>query len=134
AVSLPFTIGVEIRRDAIDAGARIVMRTDDFSGLRLFTSGGAARGISVGLSRIVWYLLLTSSFLASMGKVPADRKLVTMVFYDVRDVSFDETGLSENMRATLETLKKEQGDSRPLASLSEMRLWMHHPGVHITLL
>lgn len=133
AVALPFTIGVLLSRDELTKSPQIVMRTSDIAGLRLRESGGVgeARGISIGMSRLVWYLLLTSSYLSSLERIPTNRRRVVMVFYDLRDVSFDETGLSEKMRETIEELRGVEESQRPLNRLSDILNWMSEKGFQI---
>ena len=135
AVALPFMVGVEIERGAMNQGPRLVFRQGDFNNLELLpdTPAGEGYALSVGMSRLVWYLLLMSAYLDSLGKIPEERKEISLVFYDIRDISFDESGMSEKMRATLEALKKEERSAGSLARLSDILLWMASKGFRIKL-
>jgi hypothetical protein len=133
AVGLPFMIGIEVNREAIDDEPHLLVREGDFSGLTMLADvpTGQAFAIAIGMSRLVWYLLLMSAYLASLGQIPPERKFVDMVFYDVRNISFDETGMSGKMRATLEAIKKEEKSLGSLARLSDILIWMASKGFQI---
>lgn len=129
AVALPFTVGLSVDRASAHA-PRMLFRSGDFEGHLLDAEPDphGAGPLSVGLSRLLWYQLLASSYLASVDRLSTSERKVKMVFYDLRDVALDDSAFSEKMRASLETMKAAQGRGRPITTLAEMMRWMTTQG------
>ncbi len=54
-----------------------------------------------------------------------------MVFYDIRDIGFEDAGISERMRDTIEAARRDDGEGRPLQLLSDMLAWLARKGFHV---
>src|SRR5436190_22254642 len=87
--------------------------------------------MTVGFPRLIWFTLLTSAYLASLNRLAQARKEIVMIFYDVREVFFDDVGISERMRDTIESVRRDEGDVHRLVSLTDMLLWLAKKGFRI---
>lgn len=136
SISLPFTIGFELDRGKVLPHARLIIRDDDVHDLRVFREGpeGSAHGIeSLGFKRIMWYNLMSSAYLDVLGLVEEKRKEITLVFYDCRDVTFDDVGISPRMMEAIEHHRKKAGMQGEMRSLSDILIWLANRGFRITI-
>lgn len=121
SVSLPFQVGYNIEKLSDDDIVKLLVRNDDVYNLRLRDSeSNTSHGIeSLGFKRILWFNLLTNTYLDSMNMYPSDKKQIHLVFYDCRDITFDDIGLSERMVEALDYNRKKIG-FKEISSLSDM--------------
>jgi superfamily II DNA/RNA helicase len=133
-VRLPFTIGASRPRSGGD-GAGLLLRAGDIAGYDLLPdrAQGEAWGVSVGMPQLSGYLLLMSAYLGSLGRIPEDRREVTMVFYDIRDVDLDEAAFSQTMLDALESKRGEDNADREIRKLSDVLGWMAATGFDLTI-
>jgi len=116
--------------------ARLIIRDDDIHDFRVFREGpeGSAHGIeSLGFKRIIWYNLMSSAYLDVLGLVEEKRKEITLVFYDCRDVTFDDVGISPRMMEAIEHHRKKAGMQGEMRSLSDILIWLANRGFRITI-
>ncbi|MGD0330943.1 MAG: DEAD/DEAH box helicase [Nitrososphaeria archaeon] len=135
SISLPFTIGFELERDQVPPHARLLIRDDDIQGFRAFEeSQKSAHGIeSSGFKRIMWYNLMTSAYLDILGLLGKERKEIALVFYDCRDVSFDDVGISPRMIQVIEYHCKKVGMRGEINRLSDILVWLARQGFRLSL-
>ncbi len=127
SVSLPYTIGIDIGRESSDS-ARLLIRTSDMVGHSLFMPGTqnlATHGIeSLGFKRLFWHDLVLTAFLDQMGMIPPERRRIVAVYFDCRDISFDDIGVSPRMLdAIMEASRKDNVLEVP-ERLSDMLMWL----------
>ena len=134
SVSLPFMIGIELPRGNLSGSARLVIRDNDLVGMRLEEepSGGTGRAISIGFGRLVWYDLLMTAYLDSVGVIDEDDKDVILVFYDITDIPLDFVGISERMWEAIEIHRRQSGHSGHIERLSDLLGWLSYRGFRIT--
>jgi hypothetical protein len=133
SVSLPYTIGLELDRMSASAKPKLVIRDNDVLGLRLvqLPPDGQNQGISVGFGRLVWYNLLMTAYLESVGAIPADKKEVILVYYDIRDVTFQDIGATERMWEAIDHHRRASGSSTRIEKLSDLLSWLANRGFKI---
>jgi hypothetical protein len=136
AISLPYTIGFEIDREATSSKPKLVIRDNDIQNFRMFEKGAgrSAHGIeSLGFKRIMWYNLLTTAYLDVLGYLEESRKEILLVFYDCRDVYFEDAGISHRMIEAIDYQRKQEGIRAEINSLSDILLWLAKRGFKIRL-
>ena len=135
SVSLPFTIGFIIDRHGEIDKPRLVIRDDDIIGMRLKETipDGTGKAFAIGFGRLVWYNLLMTAYLDSIGKIEEDSKEITMVFYDISDINFDDIGISEKMIESLDYYRRSGGYKGRIESLSDIIGWLAERDFKITI-
>lgn len=134
SISLPFTIGFELDRAKINPHADLIIRDDDVHNLRMFEDvpQRSSHGIeSLGFKRIMWYNLVTCAYLDILGLIDDSRKEITLVFYDCRDVTFDDIGISPRMMEAVEYHRKEAGMEGEMTHLSDILIWLAKRGFKV---
>ena len=135
SVSLPFTIGMEINRASPSEPTHLLIRDNDIIGMG--TTGqarkGIARAVPIGFGRLVWYNLLMTAYLDSIGQIKPQDKRILMVFYDMRDIPLNDVGMSERMWESLEHHRKASDFSRRLERLSDLLGWLATRDFKITI-
>lgn len=127
SISLPFTIGFELDRETSSPHANLIIRDSDMSNLCLFdeASKGSAHGIeSLGFKRVMWFNLISAAYLDVLGLLEEKRKEIIFVFYDCRDVTFDDVGISNRMTEVIEYHSKKSDKMGELRWLSEILIWL----------
>jgi hypothetical protein len=135
SVSLPYTIGLETKRG--EGGAPVlIVRTSDIDGMSLFEtpSSNVMHGIeSLGFKRLFWHDLIMTAYLDLLGLIPRARKVLQAVFFDCRDLSFEDVGVSNRMLdAIMEQAKENQLLETP-ERLSDMLGWLAKRGFNVSL-
>lgn len=136
SISAPFTIGFEIERCKDAPHASLIVRDGDVHGLRIFEEkfDGCAHGIeSLGFKRIMWYNLMMSAYVDILGLLEGSRKEITLVFYDCRDVNFDDIGISNRMMEAIEYHRRKAGLPGEIRNLSDIILWLEKEGFRISI-
>jgi superfamily II DNA or RNA helicase len=135
SISLPFTIGLELERGKTLPHAQLIIRDDDVQGFRAFgESKGSAHGLeSLGFKRIMWYNLTTAAYLDLLGLLKKERKEIAFVFYDCRDVTFDDVGTSPRMIQAIEYHCKKAGVKGEISKLSDILAWLARQGFNVSL-
>lgn len=136
SASLPWTIGLDIQRNQDPAVARVVMRVSDIMGMRLAATraSGITTGIeSVGFKRLLWFDLLLTAYLDALGALASEQKSIHLVYYDCRDLRFDDTGLSPRMLESVLVEARATGVSGDIESLSDMLTWLSRRGFKVHL-
>ena len=134
--SLPFTIGFEVDRDIKTEHANILVRDSDIAGLLVFEKkfDGCSHGLEpYGSIRIMWYNLIMSAYLDMLNVLKNEQKEILLVFYDIRDVSFDDVGMSTRMLDALEYYHRKSGLPGTLRTLSDILTWLAQRGFAISL-
>lgn len=135
-ISLPFTIGFELDRSKILPHAHLIIRDGDIENLRMFGEkfDGCAHGLeSLGFKRIMWYNLMMASYLDILGLLEDARKDVVLVFYDCRDVGFDDIGISNRMMEVIDYHRKRAGLTGEMRSLSDILTWLAMEGFRVSI-
>lgn len=136
SISLPWTIGFEIDRHSEQPLPRMVIRTSDVTNLDLTEkkAPGIATAIeSVGFKRLLWFDLITTAYLDVLGLLEEERKELKLVYYDCRDVVFDDVGFSPRMIEAILSEMRESGLSQGLSSLSDILSWLLARGFKVSL-
>jgi len=98
--SLPYTVGIEVPRDTVEE-PRLIIRTSDIENFSLFETlkaKGPRMGIgSIGFRRLLMHDLVLTAFLDLLGLLPRERRKIQAVFYDCRDIPFEDVGVSSRM-------------------------------------
>lgn len=132
SISLPWTLGFEIKREAALPQLRLLARTSDIRNLAAGAAGPGGHGFnSLGLKRLVWFNLLGSCYLDILGKLPAPRKWIDLVYYDMTDLSFDDVGLSPRMLASVSAVAAADHAPVDLQRLSDILEWLLRRGFRI---
>ena len=135
STSLPYTIGIEVTRASGEP--RLILRASDIEGLSLFEKAAAAptHGIeSLGFRRLLWHDLVLTAYLYLLGLLPQERRSIKAVFYDCRDVNFEDVGVSPRMLdAIVEHARSRSEILEVPENLSDMLLWMAKRGFTISL-
>ena len=131
---LPWTIGLDLGRGNFEEGAKIILRESDLVGLRHSrTSGSVVMGTpSTGVKRLLWFDLLMTAYLDLLGKIPEDRKNITLVYYDARDIEFDDIGIAPQLLESLREAAREDGIPS-MGSLSNIIIWLARRGFNLRL-
>ncbi len=135
SVQLPWTIGFDVSRGDATPNARLLLRVSDVLDLRLgeTEASGVAAGVeSVGFKRLLWFDLVLTAYLDVLGLLDEARKDVMLVYYDLRDVSFDDVGLSARMVDAVLTEARKSGMVHGLKSLSDMLIWLLLRGFRVS--
>lgn len=138
SVSLPYTVGVEVN-PAKSGLPNLVVRTSDIEGLSLFERVGQqpAHGIGpLGFRRLLWHDLILTAYLDLLGLVPKERKIVEAVFFDARDIEFQDVGVSPRMLDAIVEYARIRGakaSSQPPERLSDMFAWLIRSGFEVSL-
>jgi hypothetical protein len=138
SVSLPYTVGVEIDRGS-GAPPALIVRTSDIEGMSLYerVSGQPAHGIGpLGFRRLLWHDLVLAAYLDLLGLIPAERKKVEAVFYDARDIEFQDVGVSPRMLDAIVEYARISGaraSSQVPERLSDMLGWLARSGFEVSL-
>jgi superfamily II DNA or RNA helicase len=135
SISLPFTIGLELERGKTRPHAQLIVRDDDIQGFRAFGEfKGSAHGLeSLGFKRIMWYNLTTAAYLDILGLLEPNRKQIAFVFYDCRDVTFDDVGTSPRMIQAIEYRCKKVGMKGEISKLSDILTWLAKQGFTVSI-
>ncbi len=135
SVALPYTIGLETKRGERGTPVLIV-RTSDIDGMSLFElpSSNVTHGIeSLGFKRLFWHDLVMTAYLDLLGLLPSSRRWVQAVFFDCRDLSFEDVGVSNRMLdAIMEQAKDDQLLETP-ERLSDMLGWLAKRGFTVSM-
>ncbi len=133
--TMPWTIGLHIDRSDPDSGAKLVIRESDVSGRRLIDAPDQSIIMgtqSVGIKRRLWFDLMMTAYLDAAGELEDTERRIDLVFFDIRDIEFDDTGLTPRMLDSIVSLGKPYGFSR-FDHLSDVLSWMAHRGFEIRL-
>lgn len=133
SAQLPWTIGVEIDRNAAEVRPHLILRLSDVLDVALVSphAEGLTTGIGAGgFKRLLWFDLLLTAYLDILGLLPVTAKRITLVYYDCRDVHFDDVGISSRM---LDAIQAEAGAGAgsELDSLSDIIAWLARRGFNI---
>lgn len=138
SVSLPYTVGVEVPLKS-DTKPELVVRTSDIEGLSLFERVGqeTSHGIGpLGFRRLLWHDLVLTAYLDLLGLVPKERKKIEAVFYDARDIEFQDVGVSPRMLDAIVEYARISGvraSSQSPERLSDMLTWLSRSGFEVSL-
>ena len=122
-------MGFHMQRES-PFSTRLIVRSTDLSGLRIGDDSGPALGIEGhGFERLLWFNLLMTSHLDSVGALPEEKKEIQLLYYDARDLQLKDIGLSPRM---LDSMSAVSG-GEPLEKLSDVLRWMLRRGFKITL-
>jgi len=133
SLMLPWTIGVDLNRSNLDEGIRLVIRQSDLVGLRQSEPNeGIAMGMpSAAFKRLLWFDLLMTAYLDMRGAFPDEsRKKIKLVYYDARDINFDDVGLAPQLLEALRAQAKTD-NAGPLETFSDMLIWLARRGFDI---
>jgi len=132
---LPWTIGLDIQRSNLDAGIGMLIRESDILKHRSveMNAGQDPIGVpSVGVKRLIWFDLILTAYLDAAGRLDSIPRSIDLVYYDVRDIEFEDIGLSPRMLDSIQHLGKKDGFSR-FERLSDILAWMVHRGFMVRL-
>jgi hypothetical protein len=130
---LRWTIGFHIERGQPEEGASIVIRESDISGHRLIDAPGQSVIMgtpSVGIKRLLWWDLMITAFLDGAGKLGDAERRIDLVYYDIRDIAFEDSGLTPRMMDAITSMGRENGFDR-FETLSDVLAWMAFRGFEI---
>jgi hypothetical protein len=130
---LPWTIGLDVDRTNPNEGANVVLRESDIVGHRIADLSGESVivGISsIGVKRLLWFDLTMTAYLDSAGLLDEADRRIDLVYYDIRDVEFEDIGLSPRMLDSIMDLARGHGFDR-FETLSDVLAWLVHRGFHI---
>jgi hypothetical protein len=134
--SLPYTIGIEALRSSSQS-PHVIIRTSDIEGFSLFeTAGGEPTlGIeSLGFKRLFWHDLVMTAYLDLLGMLPVERRNIQAVFYDCRDINFEDVGLSARMLDAIAEHARSIGELLEAPEkLSDILAWLAKRGFTIAL-
>jgi hypothetical protein len=135
SMSLPWTIGLQVERGVPDPAGQLLIRTSDVRDLMLQTtraSGGSSGIGSLGFKRLLWFDLLMTAYLDKLNLIPAERRWVELVYYDCRDINFDDVGLSPRMLAAISEGAVRGGPSGRMERLSDILSWLLDRGFRVS--
>lgn len=96
-----------------------------------------AHGIGpLGFRRLLWHDLVLAAYLDLLGLIPAERKKVEAVFYDARDIEFQDVGVSPRMLDAIVEYARISGaraSSQVPERLSDMLGWLARSGFEVSL-
>jgi hypothetical protein len=87
---------------------------------------------ALGFKRLLWFDLLTTAYMDVLGLLPSSRKELELVYYDCRDISFDDVGLSPRMVEAILSEARRSGVSN-LERLSDILAWLSKRNFEISL-
>lgn len=129
SICLPWTMGFLTQRTG-GLEPRLIMRHSDVSEMRIGDSSGSAEGIeSHGFRRLLWFNLLMTGHLDSVGAIKDEDKRIKLLYFDARDISFQDVGLSPRMLDSM--LAVSEGAN--LEKLSDVLRWMLERGFNVEL-
>ena len=133
SLMLPWTIGMDLDRSNIANGIRLIIRQSDLVGLRQSQpNDGIAMGMpSSAFKRLLWFDLLMTAYLDMRGAIQdSEQKKIKLVYYDARDITFDDVGLAPQL---LEALRAQAKADRAgsLETFSDMLIWLAMRGFEI---
>ena len=132
SLMLPWTIGVNLNRSNLEEGIRLIIRQSDLVGYRQSEPNeGVALGMpSSAFKRLLWFDLLMTAYLDLRGAFSNEDKEIKLVYYDARDISFDDVGLAPQL---LEALKAQARIDKAghLETFSDMLIWLAIRGFRI---
>ncbi len=134
SVQLPWTIGFHLNRGEGAEAAKLLLRVSDVVDLQLAESavGGVAAGVeSVGFKRLLWFDLVLTAYMDVLGLLGDSRKEVKLVYYDCRDIAFDDIGLSARMVDAVLSEARKSGVVQGLKNLSDMLTWLLTRGFRV---
>jgi hypothetical protein len=135
SMSLPWTIGLQVERGVPDPVGQLLIRTSDVRNLMLQptrASGGSSGIGSLGFKRLLWFDLLMTAYLDKLNLIPAERRWVELVYYDCRDINFDDVGLSPRMLAAVSEGAVRGGPSGRMERLSDILSWLLDRGFRVS--
>ena len=138
SVSLPYTVGIDVPRQ-VDIPPKLIIRTSDIEGLSLFerVSNQPSHGIgTLGFRRLLWHDLVLTAYLDLLGLVPAGRRGIEAVFYDARDIEFQDVGVSPRMLDAIVEYARITGkraSAQVPDRLSDMLIWLANSGFEVAL-
>jgi len=136
STSLPYTIGIEVLRGSSEE-PHLIIRTSDIEGFSLFESAGGepTLGIeSIGFKRLFWHDLVMTAYLDLLGLLPPERRNIQAVFYDCRDINFEDVGLSARMLDAIAEHARNIGELLEAPErLSDILVWLAKRGFTIAL-
>lgn len=129
---LPWTIGVEMSTEANELEPRIILRENDVTNDRDVRAEGIVVGTPArGVRRLLWFNLLMTAYLDLRGDIPAERRDISLVFYDARDLSFEDIGLAPQMMEALRSAARADG-FESFHKLSDVLGWLVLRGFRVT--
>ena len=130
----PWTIGLDLPREKLDEEPIILIRESDIVGLRRpSSSGGIVMATpSTGVKRLFWFDLLMTAYFDISELIPGERKEITLVYYDARDISFEDVGMAPRMLDAIKQVAKEDG-IEDIEKLSDLLIWLAKRGFTIKL-
>ena len=127
SICLPWTMGFMTSRQG-SINPKLVMRNTDISNLRIGGMEGSADGIeSHGFRRLLWFDLLMTGHLDSVGAIPAEKKKIQFLYYDARDIYFKDLGLSPRMLDSMMAVDSYEN----IEKLSDVIRWMLRRGFEV---
>ena len=87
---------------------------------------------SIGVKRLRWFDLVMTAYLDASGRLDPSNRTIDMVYYDIRDIEFEDVGLSPRMLDAVHHLGKEVGFTR-FESLSDILAWLVYRGFTLRL-
>lgn len=129
----PWTIGIDVPRSNPSEGISILIRESDIVGLRTEQEAGVIVGTpATSVKRLLWFNLLMTAYLDLSGMIPEDRREVTLVYYDAREVSFQDVGMAPRMLDAIREAARADGiDS--VENLSDVLIWLARRGFRVRL-
>jgi hypothetical protein len=130
---LPWTIGLNVDRGEPEKGVSVILRESDIVGHRVADLSEQDITIgcdSIGVKRLLWFDLVMTAYLDVVGLLDDSERRVDLVYYDIRDIDFDDVGLTPRMLDTILELAKEHGFTR-FDKLSDILAWLVHRGFHL---
>ena len=132
SLMLPWTIGVDLNRSNLEEGIRLIIRQSDLVGHRQSEPNeGVAMGMpSSAFKRLLWFDLLMTAYLDLRGAFSPEEKKIKLVYYDARDITFDDVGLAPQLLEALRAQAKID-QSGHLETFSDMLIWLARRGFNI---
>lgn len=134
SVSLPYTIGFEIDRWNPSLAPFLVIRDNDLYGLDSNPPSHRTswHGIPTqSFRRLIWHTLLTTAFLDSMNLFNETQKEINLVYFNIRDLDFTDTGLSGRAMDVVE-YHRGANITTPIESLSDVLIWLANREFKVT--
>ncbi len=75
---------------------------------------------SLGFKRLLWFDLIATAYLDVLRVLPTERKEVKLVYYDCREVTFEDVGLSARMTEAILSEARRLGIGGGLDNLSDL--------------
>lgn len=127
SICLPWTMGFMTSRQG-SINPKLVIRNTDVSNLRIGGMHGSADGIeSHGFRRLLWFDLLMTGHLDSVGAIPEEKKKIQLLYFDARDIFFKDLGLSHRMLDSMMAVDSYEN----IEKLSDVIRWMLRRGFEV---